>query len=95
MGASLEDIAAGVETVRSAFVEARRDPSGLGVQGPLPVAQGDDGRPSLAASMAGASALIEAGVTAVHVPMGAFCRQPDAAPAFFAEAVERFGIEVG
>ena len=95
MGASLEDIATGVQAVRSAFVDAGRDPSGLGVQGPLPVAKGEDDRPSLAASLAGAPALIDIGVTAVHVPMGAFCRDPDAAPAFFAEAVERFRAELG
>jgi probable F420-dependent oxidoreductase len=94
MGASLADIATGVETVRSALVDAGRDPSGFGVQGPLPVVKSADGRPDLAATMAGAPALVGAGVTAVHVGMGAFCRDPDAAPAFFAEVVERFHSEV-
>ena len=94
MGASPEEISDGIGVIRSALVEAGRDPSALRVQGPLPVVKGDDGRPSLGASMAGAPALLAVGATAVHVPMGAFCREPDAAPAFFEEATERFRCEV-
>lgn len=95
MGASLDEIAEGVATVRSALADAGRDASTLGVQGPLPAVKGADGRPSLAASIAGAPALVDAGVTAIHVPMGAFCRAPDASPGFFAEAVDRFARELG
>jgi probable F420-dependent oxidoreductase len=90
MGEPLEGIAAGAEQLRSALRAAGRDPSGFAVQAPLQIARDADKHPDIARSVESVPQLVEVGATNVHVPMQAFCRDPAAAPAFFADLVERF-----
>jgi len=90
MGESLDGLAAGVDQVRDAFASAGRDPDTLAVQGAIPVVRDADQRPDLAATMAGAPALLAAGTTAVHVGLQAFCRDIDGAPGVLAELARRF-----
>jgi probable F420-dependent oxidoreductase len=93
MGESIEGIARGAAALRDALGAAGRDPSTLAVQGPVRIERGGEGKPDLAATMASVPELIAAGVTNVQMPFQAFCRDPARAPAFFAEAVERFRTE--
>src|SRR5690349_13847827 len=90
MGESVEGIAAGAAQLRDAVVAAGRDASTFAVQAPLRIARGDDKRPDLARSIESVPDLVAAGATNVHVPMQAFCRDPAAAPEFFADLVKRF-----
>jgi len=85
MGESVDGLAAGVAEVRAALATAGRDPDDLGVQGALPVVRDDDKRPDLAATMAGAPALLDAGATVVHVGLQAFCADIDEAPRAIAD----------
>jgi probable F420-dependent oxidoreductase len=90
MGATLDDIRAGVARLRDAFGAAGRDPATLRVQAPLRLVRGDHGAYDLAASMASVPELVAAGATDVNVTLQAFTRDPGAAPAFFTAAAEHF-----
>lgn len=90
MGESVDGLGDGVAVVRKALADAGRDPDDLGVQGALPVVRDADGRPDLAATMAGAPALLEAGATVVHIGLQAFCRGIDDAPRVISELAARF-----
>jgi probable F420-dependent oxidoreductase len=90
MGATLEQIAAGAVAVRGALREAGRDATRFQVQAPLRLARGEDGRPDLARSLESVPDLVAAGATDVHVPLQAFCRDPEAAPTCLRDLAERF-----
>jgi probable F420-dependent oxidoreductase len=92
MGEPIEGIAAGVEKLRAALIAAGRtdDVDGFEVQAPLRIAREEGKAPDLARSIESVPDLVAAGGTNVQVPMQAFCRDPKAAPAFFADLVQRF-----
>jgi probable F420-dependent oxidoreductase len=90
MGESVDGLADGVAQVRRALTDAGRDPDALGVQGALAVVRDDDKRPDLAASVAGAAALADAGATVAHVGLQAFAAGIDEAPAAMADLARRF-----
>jgi len=90
MGETVEGIESGARRIRDAFATAGRDPSALGVQAPLRIATGPDGRPDLAASMASVPDLVAAGATDVIVTLRAFARDPADAPATMARVREQF-----
>jgi probable F420-dependent oxidoreductase len=94
MGATNDDIATGAKRIRAAWADAGRDPDQLQVQAPLRVAMGDDGRPDLARSIASLPELVAAGATDVNLPLRAFARAPEDAPAVMQEAVRRFRAAV-
>jgi probable F420-dependent oxidoreductase len=89
MGATLDDIAGGVQQLRTALSAAGRDPEALQVRAPLPIER-DGKRPDLAASIAGAGALEQAGVTEVSVPTAIAARDLDGLPAGMTELAERW-----
>ena len=81
MGATPEQIAHGIVTLRAALAEHGRDPDELQVRAGLPLARGAGGGIDLAATLAHARAFAEHGVTEVNVPMSVFVRtMDDAAP---------------
>jgi probable F420-dependent oxidoreductase len=65
-GPDAEDVRTGIEKMRAAMQELGRDPSEIQVVGNLPVVRGGD-QLDLDATMAGAPALVEAGVTDVRL----------------------------
>lgn len=95
MGLSTPDMERDVATIRQALADAGRDPAALRVQGPIPMTKGDDGAFDLARTMENAPAVIDAGATAVQLPIQAFCSSPKDAPAFFAAARRAFDAVVG
>ena len=95
MGETVEGIAAGAQRIRDAFAAAGRDPATLKVQAPLRMVMGDDRRPDLAASMAGAPDLVAAGATDVIVTLKAFARDAAAAPAVLGRIRREFDAVVG
>ncbi|MEU8136605.1 TIGR03619 family F420-dependent LLM class oxidoreductase [Streptodolium elevatio] len=95
MGLSTEDMARDVVTIRQALADAGRDPAALRVQGPIPMAKGDDGKFDLARTMDNAAEVVAAGATALQLPIQAFCPGPKEAPAFFAEARRLFDAALG
>jgi probable F420-dependent oxidoreductase len=72
MGAGPDDVAAGGARLREALAAEGRDPASLRVRGTLAVVRDGDGRPDLAATMAGAAALVAAGATDVHANLRVF-----------------------
>jgi probable F420-dependent oxidoreductase len=66
MGASVDDIAAGVRALRDAFAAQGRDPAGLRVRAPVVVARGDDRKVDLDATMASVPDLVAVGATEVQ-----------------------------
>jgi alkanesulfonate monooxygenase SsuD/methylene tetrahydromethanopterin reductase-like flavin-dependent oxidoreductase (luciferase family) len=66
MGATLDDVRAGVETLHAALAVAGRSASELRVRVPLRLVRGD-----LEATFAGADEAVAAGATAVTIPWGA------------------------
>ncbi len=90
MGANADEISEGATAIRTAMVEAERDPSELCVQQPLAIVRDDAGAADLAATLDGISSVTTRGPWAAHLPIQAFCRGLDDAAAFFAEAAERF-----
>lgn len=90
MGLSIPDMARDVVRIREALAQAGRDPKALRVQGPLPLVKDDAGRFDLGRTIAAAGEVIDAGATAVHLPIQVFCPGPEGAPAFFAEAKQHF-----
>jgi probable F420-dependent oxidoreductase len=90
MGATFDDIASGVEHLRGALADAGRDPGALQVRAPLPVARDGDGRPDLAATLAGAGPLEQAGVTEVSVPTALAAKDLAGLPDGLAELAARW-----
>jgi probable F420-dependent oxidoreductase len=90
MGETTEGIAAGVETLRSAYDAAGRAGDELRVRAPLPLAR-DDGGPSLAATLDGIGPLADAGATDVYLTYTAFARDEDSDGRFFTELERRIG----
>jgi probable F420-dependent oxidoreductase len=66
MGATLDDVSAGVDRLRGALDDAGRDSSALRVRMPLPLVRGD-----LEATLRGTDAAVAAGATDVSLPWGA------------------------
>ncbi|MGZ7013075.1 MAG: TIGR03619 family F420-dependent LLM class oxidoreductase [Acidimicrobiales bacterium] len=90
MGESVDGLAAGVAQVRQALADAGRDPAELGVQGALAVVRDADKRADLAATVDGARALADAGATAAHAGLQAFCTGIDDAARVMADLGRRF-----
>lgn len=91
MGEKADGIERGVAQLRDSLAAARRSPDDLIVRASLPVVRGDDGAPSLAATLDGAGALAELGVTDCNLTFTAFVRDEDAAGAWFDELASRWG----
>ncbi len=70
LGPSPAEVAAGIETLRAAFVDRGRDPASLGVRVGIPVQTTESGAVDAAATMAGVGDLAATGVTAVSVALG-------------------------
>jgi dihydrodipicolinate synthase/N-acetylneuraminate lyase len=83
MGASIDDIRTGAETLRSA---ADRP---IAVQAPLPPVRADDGL-DLKATMEGVAELVDAGVTSVYLNAMSVGRTPTEAGDRMAELVDAF-----
>jgi probable F420-dependent oxidoreductase len=90
MTATRADLAEGAKRLADAFASAGRDPKQLKVRGSLETKMGANGRPDLAATLAGAHELAAAGATDVQLGMLAFVRKPEQQEAFFAELAERW-----
>jgi len=88
-GDDAEDIATGIEKMRAAVSELGRDPSDLGVVGNLMMVRGADGDPDVDATMAGAPALVDAGVTDIRLYPNP-PRDRSGATAYLTELVSRF-----
>jgi probable F420-dependent oxidoreductase len=85
MGASADDIAAGVATLRAAFTEAGRDPATLQVRAPLGLARNGAGDPDIVATVSRRDALGEVGVTECVTALQPFCRTVDDAAGFLTD----------
>ena len=72
LGPTVDEVGAGIETLRSALAAAGRDPAGLGVRVGLGVAVGDDRRVDAAGTVASVPDLAAIGVTTVSVALGRF-----------------------
>lgn len=72
LGPSVDEVAAGIETLRDAFTAAGRDPQTLGVRVGLPVVVSDDGRVDASGTVAAVPHLTEIGVTTISVALGRF-----------------------
>jgi probable F420-dependent oxidoreductase len=90
MGATNDDLHAGVDALRRGFAEAGRDPDSLHVRGALPVVRNNSKEFDVEATLAGVDALVAAGATDVHLPYQAICRAPDEARDVFAALVSGF-----
>ena len=90
MGETPEGIAAGVATLRAALADAGRDPEQLIVRASLPLVRDGDAF-SLAATIDGAGALAELGVTDVNLTFTVFVRDHDGVKPWFAELARRWG----
>jgi probable F420-dependent oxidoreductase len=65
MGATVDEIAAGVQTLRDAFAAHGREPTGLQVRAPVVVARSDDRKVDLDATMASVPRLVAVGATEI------------------------------
>jgi alkanesulfonate monooxygenase SsuD/methylene tetrahydromethanopterin reductase-like flavin-dependent oxidoreductase (luciferase family) len=90
MTATLDDLREGAARLTDAFAAAGRDAAALKVRGSLEVALAADGRPDLAATLAGTADLVRAGATDVQLPMLAFVRKPEHQPDFFGALAEHW-----
>lgn len=72
MGSTVDDIRSGSALLRSAFGDAGRSPEELEVQGAVGPAHDANGRPEVAATMAVASRLLDAGATNLSVHLKGF-----------------------
>ncbi len=88
LGPTVEEIGAGIETLRGAFADRGRDPDGLGVRVGIPVVTGDDGRVDAAATVAPVDRLVAMGVTSISVALGRFLRTRDDIEPFLSELVQ-------
>ena len=93
MTATRADLADGAKRLADAFARAGRDARALKVRGSLEPRMGANGRPDLAATLAGAHELAAAGATDVQLGLLAFVRKPEQQDAFFAELRERWAAE--
>jgi len=85
------DVAAGADQLREAFAAAGRDPAALRVRVSLGPARDEDGRPEVGRSFERLPAVLEqTGASDVFVAHEAFSRDPESAPALFAELVAAF-----
>ena len=87
LGPTVEEIADGIEVLRTAFVARGRDVSGLGVRVGLPVVTDADGGVDAAASVDSVPALAAIGVTSVSVALGRFLTTRADIEPFFREMV--------
>lgn len=90
MGASVDDIAEGIDRLRKEYAATGRSPDDLVVRAPLPVKRDDNG-PSLAATLDGADELASVGVTDLNLTMTVFARDEESAGRFFDELASRWG----
>ncbi len=90
MTATRADVAEGAVRLADAFAKAGRDPRALKVRGSLEPKPGANGRPDLAATLAGVHELAAAGATDAQLGLLAFVRRPEQLDAFFAELRERW-----
>jgi probable F420-dependent oxidoreductase len=81
----VDALAAGIDMIRGAFVDAGRDPATLGVRAGLPAVVGDDGRLDVEATWAPAPQLAAVGVTAASLALGRGIRRYDDIPRFLVE----------
>jgi probable F420-dependent oxidoreductase len=95
MGATHEEIGAGVAALKDAWEAAGRDSRRLKVRAPLPIVRRDDGSRDLDGTLAGAAALAEIGVTEVTVTTAAFVRDPSDAGRWFEQLGERWAAHAG
>jgi probable F420-dependent oxidoreductase len=88
-GASASALASSVEQVREALEAAGRDPKAIGIVANLPTVRGDDGKPDVDRTLAGAPALIAAGGTDIRfnlpIPSGL-----NAATDYLSDVVQRY-----
>ena len=83
MGETVDGIRDGVVRLREEYEAADRDPAQLIVRAPLPMQRDADKKLVLDATLDGASALGEIGVTDVYLTLTAFADNPDAVDMFF------------
>ena len=95
MGATNDDLAAGIGLLHDAFTAAGRDPEELQVRGRLTVERNPDGGIDLPSTIANAAAQIALGVTDVVVALQALDADPDAAVAVLPDLVAAFRAEFG
>jgi probable F420-dependent oxidoreductase len=95
MTATLEDLREGAARLADAFATAGRDAGALKVRGSLEVRLGDDKRPDLEATLAGAAELARAGATDVQLPLLAFVRRPEQLDDFFGALAEQWSVVRG
>jgi probable F420-dependent oxidoreductase len=86
MGERREGIASGAVALREAFAVAGRDPDALRIRSTVRVRLDPAGRPDIGATLHGASALLEAGVTDPALPLSAFVHGPADVAGFFERA---------
>ena len=92
-GDDAADVASGIAKMRAAVADLGRDPSDLGIVGNAPMVRDADGNLDVAAAVAAAPAMVEAGVTDVRftlVPP----RERAAATDFLSGVVEQFRAAV-
>lgn len=92
-GEHVGDPLPGIETIRSAFRLAGRDPAGLRVQGTLPVVR-TDGVIDLAATMAAVPNLFDAGITDFRF-YNRWSADPESTAELLTAAVDAFRTTVG
>ena len=92
-GPAMADPASGIARMRELFDGLGHDPAGLQVTGSIPVVRDDDGV-DLAATMAGAPALIDAGVTDCRINLRVPAAR-EAATEYLATVVAEFDAATG
>ncbi|MCU1454675.1 MAG: oxidoreductase [Acidimicrobiales bacterium] len=95
MGATVDDVRAGVARLADALRAAGRDPRTIGVRGTPAMVRDGAGAPHLRATVAGAPALVDAGATDVHLNLRAFDPGLEDPAATLSRMVESFRAEVG
>ncbi len=85
---NLDEVAHGVGQLGEALAAAGRSKDGFDVQGDIDAVPGDDGRPSIKASMGAATEWAEAGATTINVVMSLFCWRMDRAQGWFDDLAE-------
>lgn len=89
MGASLDDIAAGAATIRTALAAAGRGPDEVTVRAPLPLVRGDAGF-DLDRSLAGVPDVLATGARDIHVGLTTLAPDPAEAARRLPWLVDRF-----
>jgi probable F420-dependent oxidoreductase len=90
MGATVDDVRAGVARLREELAAAGRDPGELSVLAPAVLARGGDGRVDVEATLASAPELVAAGVTDVRVELRAATPDLDDTAKAFTRIAEAF-----